>query len=395
MRILFLCAAISALLYNCNSDPGLDVSSSEPLTDVLTLELSFGDKDLPDEYLLANPTGITVNEKGEILISDEYKVKVFDADGHEKKIFGGQGQGPGEFLGSASNLTIGPSGYLTVKDVLQYLVFDGDFNYKRSIHRTKNVELANFIRSNNLTRLSLKKSYSISDSQFLIHLEGHDTNIKNEYPGYDFLLHLDEESVVELISYNQKDVKRFGTEIFPLPFEGGSFLYDIVDDKRFVYTRTDIDQELREERHYYILRLSSWIDDSESILKKEYRPIEISDERKDSQKRLFIRFSQNSPDLKSSIDKIIDGIDDKKYWAPLRSLKTDGKYIFVFTRSQNSNEEILADIFNANTEEYISSAYFAFIPMVIKNEHAYRITKNEDGFAVVEKYKIDPAVYGK
>ncbi|MCH8286728.1 hypothetical protein IIB79_09420, partial [candidate division KSB1 bacterium] len=72
MRILFLCAAISALLYNCNSDPGLDVSSSEPLTDVLTLELSFGDKDLPDEYLLANPTGITVNEKGEILISDEY-----------------------------------------------------------------------------------------------------------------------------------------------------------------------------------------------------------------------------------------------------------------------------------------------------------------------------------
>ena len=130
-------------------------------------------------------------------------------------------------------------------------------------------------------------------------------------------------------------------------------------------------------------------------MKKEYRPIEISDERKDSQKRLFIRFSQNSPDLKSSIDKIIDGIDDKKYWAPLRSLKTDGKYIFVFTRSQNSNEEILADIFNANNEEYISSAYFAFITMVIKNEHAYRITKNEDGFAVVEKYKIDPAVYGK
>ena len=52
-----------ALLLNCNPESDVTTSGTEPLTDVLTLELSFGDKDLPDEYLLANPRGMQLMTK--------------------------------------------------------------------------------------------------------------------------------------------------------------------------------------------------------------------------------------------------------------------------------------------------------------------------------------------
>ena len=88
---------VSFLLACGSSDFIDDQGKNEILSDVLQLELTFGDKDLPDEYLLARPGGIAVNDNGDILVVDENRVKVYSNNGREKSIIGGPGEGPGYF----------------------------------------------------------------------------------------------------------------------------------------------------------------------------------------------------------------------------------------------------------------------------------------------------------
>jgi hypothetical protein len=81
----------------------------------------------------------------------------------------------------------------------------------------------------------------------------------------------------------------------------------------------------------------------------------------------------------------------------MQQLKTDGGYIFIFTNRVNNKNEILTDVFDVKIKKYISSSYFPFIPLVIKNGYAYKF--NDAGltkdYPKVEKYKISPIVYGK
>lgn len=76
-------------------------------------------------------------------------------------------------------------------------------------------------------------------------------------------------------------------------------------------------------------------------------------------------------------------------------LLVDRRYIFAIFRTNTANNDYLIDIFDADSKEYVNSAIFPFVPLVIKNGCAYTIAKNEEGFAVVEKYKINPVVYGE
>ena len=60
--VLFMLLAV-----HCGGNGGDNLTPAEPpLSDVLTLELSFGDEDLPDEYLLASPrTRFAVRDNGD------------------------------------------------------------------------------------------------------------------------------------------------------------------------------------------------------------------------------------------------------------------------------------------------------------------------------------------
>ena len=53
-------------------------TEQKPLENFLTLVLSFGDKNVPDEYLLAQPQILTVNDAGDIYVFDESRIKVYD-----------------------------------------------------------------------------------------------------------------------------------------------------------------------------------------------------------------------------------------------------------------------------------------------------------------------------
>ena len=119
-----LVAVFIALFFNCSGIPELQLSNSEPLTDVLTLELSFGEEGLPDEYLLVYPSSISPGDNGELYVNDERRIKVYDNNGEPKVILGGPGEGPGEFrstfrtyVSSEGNLATPYTGNLQVVNI--------------------------------------------------------------------------------------------------------------------------------------------------------------------------------------------------------------------------------------------------------------------------------------
>ena len=125
--ILIICLSCFLSLFKCSSDVfAQTVEIQEPLTNVLKLELSFGDEETikNNEFLLAYPQLIMVNNQNDILVFDEDRIKVFDAGGKEKHIFGRTGQGPGEYgrpsIIGGRNLSVGfflsPQGYLIAMD---------------------------------------------------------------------------------------------------------------------------------------------------------------------------------------------------------------------------------------------------------------------------------------
>ncbi len=107
----------------------ISAQENEILTDILTLELSFGDKDLSDEYLLAQPWKVAVTDNGNIVVCDEVCLKVFDKNGKPLRIVDRKGQGPGEFE-TLGNLYISPRGFLSVFASRNYHnIFYLNFNY--------------------------------------------------------------------------------------------------------------------------------------------------------------------------------------------------------------------------------------------------------------------------
>jgi len=80
-------------------------------------------------------------------------------------------------------------------------------------------------------------------------------------------------------------------------------------------------------------------------------------------------------------------------------IDVDGNYIFLYPILNpiliNEDEEHSVDVIDLDSGTHISTAIFPFSLREIKNGYGYRVTTNEEGFEIIEKYKIHPAVYGK
>jgi hypothetical protein len=82
-------------------------------------ELVIGTDEGDPAYQFGRITGIQVDPGGRIFVFDQMakEVRVFDPQGIHLRTFGGAGQGPGEFSGSARDLFLMVDGRLTVPDL--------------------------------------------------------------------------------------------------------------------------------------------------------------------------------------------------------------------------------------------------------------------------------------
>ncbi|MCH8286687.1 hypothetical protein IIB79_09210 [candidate division KSB1 bacterium] len=201
------------------------------------------------------------------------------------------------------------------------------------------------------------------------------------------LIHERENETIELVRSRSREAVSGGIYM-TIPFSG-TFLWEMADINKIVYTNTEIDKINEENGSNYIIHVMNLDNMNITKIKQQYEQVEIPQEIKN--KNFFIQSNSDTPVYMFG-KKLAQ---EAKFFAPLQILRTDGNYAFAFTFKQNEKSEHLVDVFNIEKGSYVISAYFSILPNVIKNGYAYLLKKGNDIFPVVEKYKIDPAVYGK
>ena len=393
------------------------------LSDVLTLELSFGadEKNLPEEYLLAIPSLLTVNNNGDIIVSDEYRLKVYDSTGNPKKILGGPGEGPGEFSRKPSQIQITETGYMSVKvsgaNIIQkYNMYAPGYNFIEQKNFQYSDVQEKIYEETARDRIQFRAIYCYSPEEFLFMIRGsnYPASVVNiEETGgaggrseklIDALVYQDNQTLQNVLIVENPDRTEDGILIRP---EEGIVHYGLLQDRRIVYTHAAKYKSFENNTYYYSLFVYDMNTLQKTEIKQPYTQVTIPDSviyfvdessqaEIDELKRIGFEAAKR---LENSLKKLqkdrTQRLKEVKYYPGVNDLLTDGDVIFVFTHERSDKNGQVVHFIDSMTGKRISSVYFPFIPEVIKNGYAYIRNLNEDGFYVVEKYKIDPAVYGK
>ncbi|MFC1556581.1 hypothetical protein ACFL5L_01180 [candidate division KSB1 bacterium] len=373
----------------------------EPLEDVLTFERIYRGSEESGEYILARPGYFAVNAIGDVYFADEGIIKVFDESGNPKQIIGSIGQGPGEFE-YATYPQFGPAGFLTVSDNYSICIFDRENNYIDKQKLFLNPRYIAFAKKHNFNGVYPLTAVSFDEKSRIVYLRAISPQPDDPFIYHRVIVYETPDSLYMLADYKSKEEVAAGRIITHFPYRGRT-LYEVVSDNKIVYTNPAYDTFSNDSGSFYTLHYVTL----SGIIRQEfmhpYEPIAVADSLKE---RFSLRkYDRNVPE---DILEFLDKIDSEtRYAAPVHRLIADRGRLFVFTYKQNITGEYLADIFDADTGEYIKSAYlklcekgpFNFTPPYdrsqIKNGCLYRHHEDEDGFIIVEKYRIDPNVYEK
>jgi hypothetical protein len=403
----FLCAA-------CGQRSGRDTEAEIPLIEnALSLELSFGDQNLPGEYLLADPQGIAVSDSGRILVADEHHVKIFDADGRPLERLGGQGQGPGEFQ-EPSDPTIGPTGYLSVGSSLaEFNLYRPDGTFSEKYHGRADPAIRDLCRQDNLTFSFVTHMAALDEQRRIYHLFGRNRNLPGIFPVFKYLILADGGSLEVLVKHHSRAYvlnDRGGSTSSPYL---GALHWALLDAGRLLYAQTHRNGEDSGGREpEYVLNILHLNDRSVSRIPIPYEPLSIPTSLRTLETQHFREISltiEPPPNLQDQLNKV-------ESFPAFKALRSDGDLVFVFKfhpmneelertieRANREGEELpegiyerfepySVDVVNTVSGRLAARAVFSCIPDVIRAGRAYRLFKPADDFPRVECYRVNPDV---
>jgi len=393
---LFACL----LVISCSGDKNSGINV-KPLENAIALELAFGDKDVPDEFLLAAPSRVLVNYNGDIIVPDEYKLKVYDSNGKSKKNVGRKGQGPGEFSYTPFPY-ISEDRYIVVRNPMRqgFQIFGPQYEFieQKDISKSKLIEkLKADFKCESLTYSIM---YTYNDKTDILIGSGYSlSKDKMEFSKRVYSIvqtRGDEYSII----YNSEEATSPDniTES-----EAGTYLYTMLTDYRIAYSYPKEHKLFENEKWYYRIIVHNFKTCEQYEIKKQYIPFAIPDSiihRKIDYEKMFERYPSdlkseliaNSKKLNESRSKALEKL---KYYAPIQSLASDGDYIFAYTYQYDKDKKYVTDVFKSSENKYICSVYLPYMFTDFRDGYAYRIKSNADEYPQVEKYRIDPKVYGK
>lgn len=225
------------LLANCGSVPESEViKRGEILDNVFALELSLGadEQSLPDEYLIAQPTGIVISDNDDIIVADESRLKVFDKNGNPKQIIGGPGEGPGEFTKGMLRLSTTESGYLTVLSGQWYekcSIFTPDYTFLSDENLMNSYLRKKLLDEYNGNQMFFNGIYYYSPDERIIHSQvwGSGKRKSNQFHWYWKITYQKDGQLTSIADYENMGE--------PLLI-GGYLLFSLLPEKKIIYTNT-------------------------------------------------------------------------------------------------------------------------------------------------------------
>jgi hypothetical protein len=411
MKKILLAVLEAGVLFGCLSI-GLGQTPQKPLENVFTLELSFGDKNLPDEYLLARPIWLDINNAGDIYVYDEYKIKVFDKNGKPKTIFGGRGQGPGEFDNIFFSHFLSPENWLSVFDWNSWSVFSPANKFiSKNVFSSSVIfnTLKNDYKISMSANGAVQRLYVLNDKEIIV--KGNTATFDNyneagEY--YDYIIYINRDKIYDIAKYRNVDTYLYksgslnGSKGYNIL---GRLWLEILPGSKIVYTHTQHDVTYINDIAYLTFHVISLVNNTKSDFVIPYKPTIIADSTINKFDPSYIEKMANKSPRTSEIPsyskaekeidtKVFNILKKEKYHRLFTTMRSDGAYLLLeLSATKNNTKKVIN---SESGKEVCNFIYPESLYMgQFKNGYGYRLYIPKDGYPVVEKYRIDPRVYGK
>ena len=306
-------------------------------------DLKIGEAVGDENYMFSRIRNLAVDKNENIYVADdkEMHVKVFDENGKFLRVFGKEGQGPGEF-GRIRNIQITAKNELMINDSrdrrILYFSFEGKFIRSKDTGKIRALEL--YCDSN--------ENYYIATAVAV------PPNFRYELRKYD--------SDINLIATIAKTSEWDRTKPF-YPFIL-RFYYQFMDDNYLIYGYP-------ESYQLQIFNLEG------KVIKKitrEYDPVPISEEDREKWRK----------NIRSG-----EKVKFPRYHSAFYYFKIDDKgRIFVQTwEKPDSGEKYSSDVFDSEGR-YIAKIPLNSKPLTLKKGKMYTIEEDEEGYQYVKRYKV-------
>jgi len=433
---------VTALLYpvmtmNCIAEPQIFIEvEGEQNTGGLpkkspyfTFVSEFGDEKsgTKGDFLLVSPGQIKVKENGDIFLSDEVKIKVYDKNGRGKLILGRKGQGPGEFKDNPPTF-LSPAGYITAycstnMDPAYYNVYNPLYKLLYKKHFEMIPEALKYLKGKNVPEDAhyqvwdvmaideKRRIYRVSISEL------NDINIRE----YSLIAYEEEKSFVP-ISFLKFDDKyiRYKNYIYISPnllsnscsfvyLQGNKVLYTSDTENTFISDTLankiihifDIDKKLDEKmtisfspRKFTEKDINFFEKTARDQVKGRggsNRDADVFGEmvRKTAEKRKYDNSISESDMFKCDGKYVFISIDQRIILA-FSAYAEDGKNVFISIVQQ----VFIIDMETKKVVSVIPNLFQGDTPY-IRNGLLYYKETNQEGYDVVRIYKLNPSVYGK
>jgi len=377
------------------------------LDNIFTLELTFGDKNLPDEYLLARPSSydIAAAPNGDIIVPDEYKLKIFDSNGKPKKIVGGQGQGPGEFtLYPIVSAAINGNICAITPDYIN--VYNNQYEFVNSKNLKNDPVINQYVKEKGFQWFKITRIIPFSQEDMLIYASNKpalSTLLVDKNVCYSLLLYKSRNDLFPVVESLSEEYYNDGKMLINIPVpETGRLIYTELPGKMIAFSDSRIDKIFENSKWYYFIYTYDIANrQKKTLIKREYEPAAFPDSLLHPEKAkgyngndIIWSIGNRSFTRKEMNEKKTEILNKLKYFPPISNIFYDNNVIFVRLNMYEKNKGYVVEIFDSETGKYLRSAYFPFMP-VVNNGCAYRIIRGGNVFPYIEKYKINPAVYGK
>lgn len=382
---------LSLILVYCGKPTEYAERDPDKIIDnVFTFESSFGDKGLPDEYLLANPYQLIISNNGDVLVFDESRLKVFDGEGNPKQIIGGPGQGPGEFYGRYFSLNRSDEGYISVWDSYppgRYSLFAPDYTFIESQNYDFNSISKKLMDENGWINIRFSQFHTLKPDEFIFYLSAEDSEGKSRF---NAIIHSKGGIHKNIVIKEDNNVFKYDTYTGYL-LEAGRLIFAILPGRRIIYTHTAVDVGNENGKHSYTLFIKDLDTDEIQSLNRRYNPVAIPDSIIERHREFAGMVGERQkPFEELRVKKMIE----LGFYGSLSSVRAVDNMLFVKTNENIAGKGYITDIFDSESLEYLRTAYIPFFAQ-IRGDFAYNMGENEEGFTVVKKYRVNPALYGK
>ena len=385
--------------------------SSPPIFEnAVTLELEFTVDDLPEYYGIYYPGRAVVADNGDIILSNNGKLMIYDLNGN-LKIVTGQVFESGNLLTSPQ---ITETGYTTVDYLyggvtgnISYNLYDNEYNFVKKEVFNENKIIEKILEDQNWRNFTGSTIYGYGPDERLLGLSGQTrggsqigTNMQGIFYENENIL-----KTVRLFKRNWESGFEYETRLKIY----GEIFYELLSNRKVVSIHTGTDRFEENDNWHYELRVNDLRTDERQVIQVPYIPVTFPDSVINKQLLLSPGLSDDLRQNRiASHEKRRQVLVETRYYPPLRKLVTDQTFVFAFSFLHISEKGYLADVIDSESGKVISKVYFPMIPQIIKNGYAYqtvlpRLSRggmefsnaNPGEYPVIEKYRIDPAVYGK